>query len=61
MIQSVNCDLLLYADDSALVVSGKSPEEIQSKLCHELESVSVWLEENRLSLHLGKTESILFA
>ena len=26
----------------------------------ELESLREWLEENRLSLHLGKTQSILF-
>jgi hypothetical protein len=29
-------------------------------LLKELESVKEWLEENKLSLHLGKTESILF-
>ena len=61
MIQSVNCDLYLYADDSALVVRGENPKEIESRLSMELESLSVWLDENKLSLHLGKTESILFA
>ena len=29
-------------------------------LARELDSLSEWLEENRLSLHLGKTQSILF-
>jgi len=61
MIQSVNCDLFLYADDSALVVSGSDPREIEHRLSLELASLNVWLEENKLSLHLGKTESILFA
>ena len=60
MIQSVKCDYL-YADDSTLVVSGKTPTEIENKLSQELKSQSMWLEENKLSLHLGKTESILFA
>ena len=60
MVQSVTCDLYLYADDSALVVSGKSPADIEFRLSQELEALSHWLEENRLSLHLGKTESILF-
>ena len=32
MVQEVNCDLFLYADDSALVVSGKDPAEIESRL-----------------------------
>lgn len=51
---------LLYADDSALLVSGKSVSEIETSLSKELSNVSDWLVNNKLSLHLGKTESILF-
>lgn len=60
MSTSVSCDLFLYADDSALMVSGKSVRDIESQLCKELHSMSEWLVSNKLSLHLGKTESILF-
>jgi len=57
----VNCKLMLYADDSALLVSGKSIPEIEEALSAELKNVQEWLIDNKLSLHLGKTESILFA
>lgn len=57
---SVKCMLLLYADDSALLVVGKNPDEIARKLSSELESCQQWLIDNKLSLHLGKTEVILF-
>ena len=57
---AVRCKLLLYADDSALIVSGTNTEEIQNILSSELESIREWLIDNQLSLHLGKTESILF-
>ena len=60
MPSAVSCKLLLYADDSALLVSGKDTAEIQQRLSSELESVREWLIDNKLSLHLGKTESILF-
>ena len=60
MCSAVNCKLLLYADDSALIVPGKDVKEIELKLTKELESISNWLTDNKLSLHLGKTESILF-
>ena len=60
MRAAVSCRLLLYADDSALLTSGKDVSEIEGVLSRELESLSEWLEENRLSLHLGKTQSILF-
>ena len=52
--------LLLYADDAAILVSGTNIEQVQSLLSGELEMVSEWLIGNKLSLHLGKTESILF-
>ena len=55
MCSAVNCKLLLYADDSALIVTGKDLKEIELKLTKELESISNWLTDNKLSLHLGKT------
>ena len=57
---SLKCKLLLYADDSALIVSGFDPKKIAEDLSRELESCRQWLIDNKLSLHLGKTEAILF-
>ena len=57
---SLKCKLLLYADDSALIVSGSDPKKIADDLSRELESCRQWLIDNKLSLHLGKTEAILF-
>ena len=57
---AVRCKLLLYADGSALLVSGKDTKLIQESLSSELEVARDWLINNKLSLHLGKTESILF-
>jgi len=56
----VNNKLLLYAEDSAILVTGKDRLQIEQELSKELQSVSEWLVDNKLSLHLGKTESILF-
>ena len=57
---SVNCKLLLYADDSALLVRGRNPSDIAEILSGNLKSCNDWLIDNKLSLHFGKTESILF-
>ena len=35
-------------------------KEIELQLTKELKSISNWLTDNKLALHLGKTESILF-
>ena len=58
---AVKCKLLLYADDSALMVSGRNVTEIETTLFTvELNSIHKWLVDNKLSLHLGKTNTILF-
>ena len=60
MSTSINCIMLQYADDSALIYSDKDPERISHVLRDNLESCNKWLIENNLSLHTGKTELILF-
>jgi len=57
---AVRCKVLLYADDSALLVPGCNVKDIEHTLGIELESVNQWLVDNKLSMHLGKTESMLF-
>ena len=60
MSTSINCLMLQYADDSAIIFSDKDPEKISHVLRTNLESCNKWLIENKLSLHMGKTELILF-
>ena len=45
---------------TAILVAYKCLSNIETVLQNELEIVSEWLVDNKLSLHLGKTESILF-
>ena len=52
--------LSLYADDSALFFSHRDPNVIANSLSNELSRCKHWLVDNRLSLHLGKTEVLLF-
>ena len=55
-----DCKLILYADDSAIFFAHKDPVVISAKLSSVLSQCSSWLVNNKLSLHLGKTECILF-
>ena len=45
MKATVKCKLILYADDSALLVSGKYVVNIEQALSRELKAVNEWLEE----------------
>ena len=59
MSASVGCRLALYADDSALIFSHSDPTIIAGRLSEELTNCRRWLIDNKLSLHVGKTECIL--
>ena len=60
MAASLGCKLSLYADDSTLIASGGTGAELASSLSRELGHCRDWMTDNRLSLHLGKTECMVF-
>ena len=57
---STNCELSLYADDSALFFAHRDATVIGQRLSSELSNCKRWLVDNKLSLHVGKTECLLF-
>jgi len=57
---SVKCLLILYADDTALMVPGRDLGVIEQTLNAELTELNKWLVDNKLSIHPGKTEVIIF-
>ena len=62
MPQAVNSDLLLYADDTCLIYTGKDINTIEEQLNTDFSSLCDWFVDNKLSVHFGeeKTKSILF-
>ena len=62
MPQAVDCELLLYADDTCLIFQHKDITEIESALNKNFSMLCDWFVDNKLSIHFGedKTKSILF-
>ena len=56
------CQALMYADDALVYTASQSITEIERVLTNEMESISYWIDNNRLVINLkkGKTETILF-
>jgi len=55
----VNNKLFLYAENSGILVSGTNKQYIEQLLTEYLNCLSQWLIDNKLSHHLGTTESFL--
>lgn len=52
--------LFLYADDIVLVYASKNPLSLESLINRDLDNVSVWTNNNRLTVNTTKTKYMLF-
>ena len=59
-ISSKILKFFLFADDTSTLLINKKVEEIEKAYNEELKHVSEWLNANKLSLHVGKSNLILF-
>ena len=59
---AVNCEPVLYTDDTCLVFQDKDQDTIYVRLNSEFNKLCDWFVDNKLSIHFGedKTKSILF-
>ena len=62
VVQAVNCDLLLYADDRGLIFQHKDMHIIEHQLNRNFSNICDWFVDNKLSIRFGEDKkSILFA
>ena len=62
MVQAVNCDLLLYADDTDLIFQHKDISIIEQQLNRNFSNICNWFVDKKLSIYFGEDKkSILFA
>ena len=57
----LNGNLVLFADDTALVVDADNPNDLYLKANNDLLKIKNWLMENKLSLNISKTQFIDFS
>ena len=61
--QAVDCDPVLYTDETCLLFQHKVLERIKEKLTKSFSNICDWFVDNKLSVHFGedKTKSIFFS
>ena len=57
MKQAVDCDLVLYADDSCLVYQHNDVSKIQQNLNKNFSNIYDWFVDNKRSIHFGKDKT----
>ena len=56
----LNCKIIPYAEDTLIYYSAKSTQDVQTFLNKDLESASLWLQSNLLTLNCSKSRFLLF-
>ena len=52
--------VILYADDTTIIVAGNNLKFLQKKLQYDLNNLTLWLGANNLALNVKKTKAMLF-
>jgi hypothetical protein len=61
IVTSISCSkIMLYADDTILLFSAKTVDDIKSALIGDLENVATWFHRNKLHLNIKKCKWTLF-
>ena len=58
---TIRCDTDMYADDSTLSATGRSLDDINSKLQSDLDNVHSWCVENKMIINAKKTKCMCIA
>ena len=54
-------NLLQFADDTTLICSGYTCEEVEKKLSHNLELISKWISQSKMRLNINKSSVMWFS
>ncbi len=57
---SSKCNLIIYADDTTLLLKDKNIESLHTTLSSELIIIKLWVQSNNLKLNISKSNYILF-
>lgn len=57
---SSKCDLIIYADDTTLLLKDKNIDSLHTTLSTELMNIKLWIQSNNLKLNISKSNYILF-
>ena len=60
-MNDIQSDILIFADDTSLFVSGSDPAETSVILNKDLQKISSWAEQWKVKFNTSKTKSMIFS
>ena len=61
IVDNLESDILIFADDCSLLASGLDPAETADQLNRDLLKISAWADRWKVNFNAGKTKNIIFS
>ena len=61
ILEGLECEVLIFADDICIFAQGKTPEETADILNNDLRKISVWATKWKVNFNPSKTKNMLFS
>ena len=61
IVEELECDILIFADDCSLLASGIDPTETANKLNRDLLKISTWAEKWKVKFNAKKSKDMIFS
>ena len=61
IINNIESDILIFADDTSLFASGTDPAQTAAQLNRDLEKISIWGEKWKVTFNAKKSKDIIFS
>ena len=61
IVDDIESDILIFADDTSLMASGSDPSETSEKLNRDLEKIASWASKWKVSFNAKKSKDIIFS
>ena len=61
IVDGIESDILIFADDTSLMATGSDPSETAEQLNRDLEKISTWASKWKIILNPKKSKDIIFS
>ena len=61
IVDDIESEIMIFADDTTLLASGKDPAETACQLNRDLHKISSWAEKWKVKFNAGKSKDMIFS
>ena len=61
IVDNIESDILIFADDTSMFANGSDPAETSAQLNRDLEKIAIWAQQWKVDFNSRKSKDIIFS